>query len=53
MQEGVRLHTVWLEERSKIASFHRVEGYQQRAFICHEFFMAFLQGLQEQGYRFQ
>ena len=44
---------VWLNDQSRIASFHRVVGYEERSFTCHEFFMSFLHSLQERGYRFQ
>ena len=47
------IHTVWLNEESRIASFHSVTGYEPHSFTCHEFFMGFLHSLQERGYRFQ
>ena len=46
-------YTVWLCGVNRIASFHRVIGYEQYTFSNHEFFLKFLHGLQEQGYRFQ
>lgn len=52
-QEERRNQTVWLDEQQRIASFHSVEGYHQRDFVCYDFFMSFLQSLQERGYRFQ
>ena len=44
---------VWLDDQSRIASFHSVTGYEAHSFSCHEFFMGFLHSLQERGYRFQ
>ena len=46
-------YTVWLCAENRIASFHGIAGYEQRSFRCHELFLRFLCGLQEQGYRFQ
>lgn len=46
-------YTVWLCDTTRIASFHCVNGYEQRSFVCHDLFMGFLHSLQEQGYRFQ
>ena len=48
-----RDYTVWLNEQTRIASFHPVEGYSIQNFLNHEFFMRFLHSLQERGYRFQ
>ena len=45
--------TVWLDEQARIASFHRVAGYEERSFRCRDYFMGFLNNLQERGYRFQ
>lgn len=49
----VPTYMVWLDEQTRIASFHCVEGYQQQIFSCHAIFMGFLQSLAERGYRFQ
>jgi len=32
-------YTVWLCDTNRIASFHRVTGYEPHSFTCHEFFM--------------
>lgn len=45
--------TVWVEEENRIASFHAVDGYEQKAFSCHDYFVKFLISLQERGFRFQ
>lgn len=37
-QEERRNQTVWLDEQQWIASFHSVEGYHQRDFVCYDFF---------------
>lgn len=47
------IHTVWISEENRIASFHAVIGYQKHDYSNHSFFMAFLHSLQERGYRFQ
>jgi len=44
---------VWLDEKRKIASFRYVTGYQKREFLRRERFIRYLQGLVEEGYRFQ
>ena len=46
-------YIIWFCTETRIASFHSVEGYEQRTFTSREFFMGFLQSLQMQGYRFQ
>lgn len=45
--------TVWLNEQARIASFHNVAGYEERSFRYRDYFVAFLNSLQERGYRFQ
>ncbi len=47
------LYTVWLCASGRIASFHPVEGYQKQSFVTHDFFLNYLQQLQNQGYKFQ
>lgn len=46
-------YIVWLCEITRIASFHPVAGYRKQSFMTHEFFLNYLQQLQNQGYRFQ
>lgn len=46
-------HIVWLCEAAQIASFHPVDGYRAQSFLSRDFFLAYLQELQERGYRFQ
>lgn len=46
-------YTVWFCDAERIASFHSVADYERRSFTSHAFFMDFLRGLQERGYRFQ
>ena len=46
-------YIVWVGNADRIASFRKVEGYEERTFSNHEFFMSFLQGSQMQGFRFQ
>ena len=45
--------TVWLNEQVRIASFHNVAGYEECSFRCRDYFMGFLNSLQEREYRFQ
>lgn len=45
--------TVWLCDATRIASFHPVEGFREQRFLDHQFFLNYLQQLQNQGYRFQ
>lgn len=57
MDHGMIGHTadmiVWLDEQELIASFHEVDQYRRYDFHTREYFMCFLQSLQQQGYRFQ
>ena len=45
--------SVWIDEQSKIASFHYVEGYHKHTYHIQESFMEFLRTLQQRGFRFQ
>ena len=49
----VEPYVVWVGKTDRIASFRKVEGYEEKSFTTHEFFMSFLNGLQMEGYRFQ
>lgn len=51
--EQSNLHTVWIGEADRIASFHAVEDYIRRSFDCRESFLLYLQSLQQKGFRFQ
>ena len=53
MNEKNDVHTVWVEEEDRIASFHAVDSYEQKTFSCHDYFVKFLLSLQERGFRFQ
>ena len=53
LEQHPEIHTVWLNEESRIASFHSVSGYKKHDYSSHSYFMAFLHSLQERGYRFQ
>lgn len=44
---------VWIYEKERIASFHRVDGYIKYEFGDRELFRSFMAFLQKQGYRFQ
>ena len=47
------IHTVWIGENDKIASFHAVANYEPQTFSCHDYFIQYLRSLQERGFRFQ
>ena len=49
----VETYVVWVGKTDRIASFRKVEGYEEKSFTTHKFFMSFLNGLQMEGYRFQ
>ena len=46
-------HIVWINEETRIASFHAVDGFVLRTFVNHEFFMSYIHSLQERSFRFQ
>ena len=46
-------YIVWISSTDRIASFRTVDGYEKVTFNSHDFFMSYLHGLQEKGYRFQ
>lgn len=47
------VHTVWIGEKDRIASFHEIDTYEPRTFQRHDFFIQYLRSLQERGFRFQ
>lgn len=47
------IHSVWIGESDKIASFHAVDSYELQTFACHDYFIQYLRSLQERGFRFQ
>lgn len=51
--QAAETYIVWISDIDWIASFRKVEGYEEKTFPDHEFFMSFLHGLQQNGYRFQ
>lgn len=53
MQQNTNVHTVWVGEEDRIASFHAVDSYKQQTFSCHDYFINYLRSLQERGFRFQ
>ncbi len=53
MQQNTNVHTVWVGEEDRIASFHEVDSYQPQTFSSHDYFINFLRSLQERGFRFQ
>ena len=46
-------YIVWVSRTDRIASFRTVDGYERVTFDCHDFFMSYLHGLQEKGFRFK
>lgn len=53
VKQNTNVHTVWVGEKDRIASFHEVDSYQLQTFSCHDHFISFLRSLQERGFRFQ
>ena len=53
MKQASDVHTVWVGENDRIASFHAVDSYQQQTFASREYFIDYLRALQERGFRFQ
>ena len=53
VKQNTDVHTVWVGEEDRIASFHAVEHYEPQTFSCHDYFINFLRSLQERGFRFQ
>ena len=53
MKQSADVHTVWVGEEDRIASFHAVDSYELQTFSCHDYFINFLRSLQERGFRFQ
>lgn len=52
-QQKVETHVVWLNEQTRIASFHPVNGYERHLLCGHDSFEYFLFFLVENGYRLQ
>lgn len=53
MEQPSEVHTVWIGEADRIASFHAVDAYELQTFVCHDLFIKYLRTLQERGFRFQ
>ena len=53
LKQHPEIHTVWISEHDRVASFHEISGYKRHDYINHSYFIAFLHSLQERGYRFQ
>ena len=53
MNQNTNVHTVWVGEEDRIASFHAVDSYEVQTFSCHDYFINYLRSLQERGFRFQ
>ena len=53
MNEKAAEYHIWINMAERVASFHMVDGYELKSFSNNDYFMSFLQGLQETGYRFQ
>lgn len=50
--QGGGEHTVWINEKERVAAFRAITGYTAQAFTTHECFMNYLLSLQGQGFRF-
>ena len=53
VEKNPEAHIVWINEETRIASFHAVDGYVVQTFANHEFFMSYIHSLQERSFRFQ
>ena len=53
LKQHPEIHTVWISEQDRIASFHAVEGYVVQTFVNHDFFTNYIHSLQERNFRFQ
>ena len=53
VKQSTDVHTVWVGEEDRIASFHAVESYELQTFANREYFIDYLRALQERGFRFQ
>ena len=53
LEQPSEVHTVWIGEEDRIASFHAVDAYELQTFVCHDLFIKYLRTLQERGFRFQ
>ena len=53
VEQPDQVHTVWIGEEDRIASFHAVDTYELQTFVCHDLFIKYLRTLQERGFRFQ
>ena len=53
LEQPFEVHTVWIGEEDRIASFHAVDSYELQTFVCHDLFIKYLRALQERGFRFQ
>lgn len=50
MEQG---YVVWVDPKNRIASFHWVEGSDQKEFTEYTAFLDYLIGLTDQRFRFQ
>ena len=53
LEQHPEIHTVWISEELRIASFHAVDGYVVQTFVNYNFFMSYIHSLQERNFRFQ
>ena len=44
---------LWLDPKERVVSFHPVRDFREQRFRDHDHFLAYVQDLQHQGYRFQ
>lgn len=52
-EKDLNRHIVWINEETRIASFHAMSGYVVHDFNDHESFMNYIYALQERSFRFQ
>lgn len=49
LEQPSEVHTVWIGEEDRIASFHAVDSYELQSFVCHDVFIKYLRALQKRG----
>ena len=52
-ERDLSMHSIWVNDDEKIASFKKVDGYVEKSFSNHEYFMNYVNDLQARWFRFQ
>ena len=51
--KSIDLFRMWVDHSERIASFHKVDKFQEKGFRNHDDYKAYINELQFSGYRFQ